>query len=136
MRVKSEEVNRDLTAAQLLKDRELLVLNEQLELLGKRPLPAKLAYLQLYGVALDQVGFHCEVVSVQGLKVFSLHSLLVDDDSTVEGDSSLPSVETVQEGNGVLLVLLLRGEVLEEGVETPGVRFLRPDYDQNYQFTS
>ena len=53
-----------LTAAELLKHSEFLVLNEELELLGQGPFLAKLAYLKLYGVTLNQIGFDCEVVAI------------------------------------------------------------------------
>ena len=58
-----------ITAAELLKDSEFFILDEEFELLGKRTLLAKFAYLQFYGVALDQVRFDCEIVAVNGLKI-------------------------------------------------------------------
>ena len=59
-----------------------------------------------------------------GQRGLCLHSLLVDDDSAVERDGSLTSVETVEEGNSVLLVLLCLWEVFKAGVEAPRIRFL------------
>ena len=53
-----------LTAAELLKHSEFLVLNEELELLGQGPFLAKLAYLKLYGVTLNQIGLDSEVVTI------------------------------------------------------------------------